>query len=324
MWAISQSLTSCVYRGAMSTTPTARVGSTERMPSNSPRLERWLERLAAWAASPKGGYSPADPAAARMQRIVLLQTALDDSGYEDLRDSDEDDRDWPESGEVPKFTGYLAHLELTAAEAVRLGYPKYGWRDAVTSDVRLFNQSGVPIITMRNAESGPLVLELDLRVDLEGLTPAEVEERARAFIALEAFGDDLGRMVLEDTATEEKKDPPPLLREAFETGQRVASNVAFGLIDEPGLEGVCLERLETLDLEKLGDAAPVLGAIAVLSQLRRDLTAEIEELVGQAREWGATWTDVGSVEGVAPQTAYQRWSEQGRAKHREAQRRRNT
>jgi len=65
----------------------------------------------------------------------------------------------------------------------------------------------------------------------------------------------------------------------------------------------------------------VLGEFAVKLQQLEELRAEVDELATRAREHGATWTELGRLARISPQAAYQRWSAQGKEKHRLRQQR---
>lgn len=65
-----------------------------------------------------------------------------------------------------------------------------------------------------------------------------------------------------------------------------------------------------------------LGHLAVLSAEVAALEEEIKEEISYARDAGVTWAEIAEVAGIKPQSAYQRWSEQGREKHRVNQRKR--
>lgn len=229
------------------------------------------------------------PEGSRLRKIVLLASRVEEVGFDGI------DR-----------------LELAIADIIDLGYPPHEWREAVVDDVGLLSRMGLPITADLTSGNWTLVVQIDMaRFQDEAIDAFETN-----------FDEILGIINTQGVAT--KENEPPLLRETFETGRRAALNAAVQLISGPELEFACRERLETLDLEKLGDAAVVLGSVAVLSQLRQDIRTEMEHLVRQAREWGATWQDVGAVEGVVAQTAFQRWSEQGQRQHRDAQHRRKS
>ena len=71
---------------------------------------------------------------------------------------------------------------------------------------------------------------------------------------------------------------------------------------------------------------PILGRLALenarLKELQEQHKAFLQELADTAREAGASWNDIGKALDITPQSAYQRWSEHGRDKHRENQRKR--
>jgi hypothetical protein len=92
--------------------------------------------------------------------------------------------------------------------------------------------------------------------------------------------------------------------------EKLLQSYTGGMEQEPPLE------------DKPRDADSILGELALVLSEMELLEYQAQRLVDEAREQGATWAQVGAVVGVKPQSAYQRWSEQGREKHREYQRKR--
>lgn len=70
----------------------------------------------------------------------------------------------------------------------------------------------------------------------------------------------------------------------------------------------------------------LLGRLATVNEqykeLKENLSAELNQIASQAREAGATWSDIAEAVDITPQSAYQRWSERGREKHRQSKRKR--
>lgn len=66
----------------------------------------------------------------------------------------------------------------------------------------------------------------------------------------------------------------------------------------------------------------ILGELALVLAETERLQEQAQALVDEARQHGATWAQIADVAGVRRQSAYQRWSETGRAKHAEYQRKR--
>lgn len=67
----------------------------------------------------------------------------------------------------------------------------------------------------------------------------------------------------------------------------------------------------------LGELTLVLGAI-------KQLNTRTQELVDMARSSRATWADIGRAAGITRQSAYERWTEKGRQRNRENQRKLRT
>lgn len=65
-----------------------------------------------------------------------------------------------------------------------------------------------------------------------------------------------------------------------------------------------------------------LGGLAALLEQVQEAEEEVRGQVQHARELGATWAQVGQVAGIKPQSAYQRWTDTGRQKHREYEKKR--
>lgn len=65
-----------------------------------------------------------------------------------------------------------------------------------------------------------------------------------------------------------------------------------------------------------------LGRLILLQEDVVRAEQEVTEAVQVARDLGATWAQIAQVAGVKPQSAYQRWNETGREKHRGYQRKR--
>lgn len=74
----------------------------------------------------------------------------------------------------------------------------------------------------------------------------------------------------------------------------------------------------------LGQLALVLTKTTELQDELRELQADAEDLVSEARRLGVTWNAIGEVAGITPQSAYQRWTSVGQEKHRQYQRKRRT
>lgn len=68
----------------------------------------------------------------------------------------------------------------------------------------------------------------------------------------------------------------------------------------------------------------VLGRLAVVLSEMDNLREESQQLVTEARAYGATWSDIGEITGVSEQAAYQRYSEKGREANRRNQRKRRS
>lgn len=86
---------------------------------------------------------------------------------------------------------------------------------------------------------------------------------------------------------------------------------------------------DVLELEQMESEPPLaeeteelllkLGSVITAIHL---LQEESDRLVDQVREQGASWERIARAAGMKKQSAYQRWSENGREKHREYTRKR--
>jgi hypothetical protein len=65
-----------------------------------------------------------------------------------------------------------------------------------------------------------------------------------------------------------------------------------------------------------------LARVALLHRWSAVIQAQIDKAAQEARDQGASWGILGARIGASPQAAHQRWSEDGRAKHAERQRKR--
>jgi len=66
-----------------------------------------------------------------------------------------------------------------------------------------------------------------------------------------------------------------------------------------------------------------IGLVDLLRHLHRqkvDIDTRIDRVVSEARQAGATWAAIGDALKISAQAAYQRWSEEGNAKHAQRQR----
>jgi hypothetical protein len=75
-------------------------------------------------------------------------------------------------------------------------------------------------------------------------------------------------------------------------------------------------------LADISQAPDVLGRIATTLVEIEFLQDEVQALVEQAREAGASWADIGEAAGISRQSAYMRFSERGRETNRANQRKR--
>jgi len=66
----------------------------------------------------------------------------------------------------------------------------------------------------------------------------------------------------------------------------------------------------------------LLAKLGRLAAVATDIKLQIDETAVAAKQAGATWANIGEAAGITPQSAYQRWSAQGREKHRDYQRKR--
>jgi hypothetical protein len=83
------------------------------------------------------------------------------------------------------------------------------------------------------------------------------------------------------------------------------------------------ERNQQSQEEGAGSKRPfaqIMGELTFLAAMQESLREEEDRLVAEARENGVTWSEIGRYFGITPQSAYQRWSETGREKHRDYQR----
>lgn len=64
------------------------------------------------------------------------------------------------------------------------------------------------------------------------------------------------------------------------------------------------------------------GRLAALAAEVVEVEVEIRTEVDVARSLGVTWAQIAEVAGVKPQSAYQRWTDTGRQKHREYEKKR--
>lgn len=72
------------------------------------------------------------------------------------------------------------------------------------------------------------------------------------------------------------------------------------------------------------DLQAVLEDFATAAFLADEARGLIDRYAREARQRGATWAQLARRAGIAPQTAQQRWSEQGNVKHNERRRRRTS
>ena len=77
-----------------------------------------------------------------------------------------------------------------------------------------------------------------------------------------------------------------------------------------------LTEVETLP------AKQALGRLVLVLAEIEDLREKAQCSVDEAREQGATWHDIGNAAGISRQAAYDRFTEKGRARNRENQRKR--
>ncbi len=66
--------------------------------------------------------------------------------------------------------------------------------------------------------------------------------------------------------------------------------------------------------------AEILGHISSNTQTIAELVSENADLANEAKQAGATWRAIGEAAGITAQSAYQRWSADGRTRHRDHQR----
>lgn len=71
------------------------------------------------------------------------------------------------------------------------------------------------------------------------------------------------------------------------------------------------------------DKASALGLLALQMDLLSDVQTTAHQMALSAHEFGASWREIGDAIGVSGQTAYQRWSDRGRAHHAAGARRRS-
>jgi hypothetical protein len=65
----------------------------------------------------------------------------------------------------------------------------------------------------------------------------------------------------------------------------------------------------------------LLGELATALAVEHQAATAAAQLVGEAREAGATWQQIADAAGMRRQSAYQRWSDQGRTNGRERKQR---
>jgi hypothetical protein len=103
------------------------------------------------------------------------------------------------------------------------------------------------------------------------------------------------------------------------------------------IENLSSEQVEDLQLlESTVEPTTALEMLAEpqLEQLLGRVTVALEEIrilkevahlrVTAARAAGASWAKIAEAAGMAPQSAYQRWSDQGKEKHRDYQHQRRS
>ena len=87
-----------------------------------------------------------------------------------------------------------------------------------------------------------------------------------------------------------------------------------------------IEIAQSLPIEVRRPKEEILAELEAASQEVDRLRARCAELAEDARMQDATWQEIGNAAGIKPQSAYQRWSVEGRQRHRdrEAARRRGS
>ncbi len=121
---------------------------------------------------------------------------------------------------------------------------------------------------------------------------------------------------------------------SLESAKKARRLLGASLFPMPGstnrfdIDGRIIERIvEAVSADVLQETRErpieaVLGQLALVLHEAASLQEKTQALVDEARGKGATWVQIGAVAGVRPQSAYQRWTETGREKNREHQRRR--
>jgi hypothetical protein len=71
-------------------------------------------------------------------------------------------------------------------------------------------------------------------------------------------------------------------------------------------------------------AEEYLGHLTLRLEQIKNLQEDVDRLVQLSRAAGASWGEIAKAAGMRPQSAYQRWSDQGNQKHRANQRRRRS
>lgn len=116
----------------------------------------------------------------------------------------------------------------------------------------------------------------------------------------------------------------------LKSGRIHPANIPYRL-KENGFKGAEADRLlrrimKSAEMEQLlttsnPETAQHLGDLALALAQIEAATSLAQASVDKAREAGVSWREIGDIAGVSPQAAQQRWSEEGRRKNAERQRR---
>lgn len=77
-----------------------------------------------------------------------------------------------------------------------------------------------------------------------------------------------------------------------------------------------LQQQTRIGRERVG----ALGMVALRTLQAEALKASLDSLVDEARDLGATWSDIGRAAGITPQAAHRRWDDVARQKHTDYER----
>lgn len=103
------------------------------------------------------------------------------------------------------------------------------------------------------------------------------------------------------------------------TGEVVLAYATYGSADTSPIERLIADRPVGADTDPLHRA---LDDFATATFLLDEARSTVDRLARRARAEGATWGQLARRAGITPQSAQQRWSDDGNARHNERRRRR--